>query len=110
MMRPMIVALAATLALTACGKPGSRVRFDDNYYPAKLSKVGDRREDFVVTVQDPGQGIAGAREAGRYEATRYCVETFGDSDISWQAGYDPDNRASVIDNGRLILRGQCVIW
>ncbi len=104
------LALAAALALTACGKPGERVRFDGNYYPAKLSKVGERRENFVVAVGDPGQGVAGAREAGRFEATTHCVKTFGDSDITWLAGYDPDAGAAVIDDGKLILRGSCVIW
>jgi hypothetical protein len=108
--KPIILALCAALAVAACGKPGERVRFDGNYYPAKLNEVGDRREDFVVAVSDPGQGIEGAREAGRFEATRYCVETFGDSNITWQAGYDPDAGAAVIDNGKLILRGSCVIW
>ncbi len=108
--KPITMALCAALALTACAKSGERVRFDGNYYPADLDKVGDRREDFVVTVRDPGQGIEGAREAGRFEATRYCVETFGDSTITWQPGYDPDANAAVIDNGRLVLRGTCVIW
>lgn len=108
--RPMIVGLCAALALSACGQAGERVRFDGKYYGAKLSKVGDRREDFVVAVQDPSQGINGAREAGRFEATTYCVKTFGDSDIAWRAGYDPDAGAAVIDGGSLILRGSCVIW
>jgi len=108
--KPIILALCATFVLTACGKAGDRVMFDGKYYPTKLSKVGDRREDFAVAVQDPGQGIEGAREAGRLEATRYCVETFGDSDITWQTGYDPDASAVITDNGRLILRGRCVIW
>ncbi|SEK99329.1 hypothetical protein [Roseovarius nanhaiticus] len=108
--KPVILALCAALALSACGKPGERMRFNGNYYPADLKKVGDRREDFVITVRDPGQGIEGAREAGRFEATRYCVETFGDSTVNWQTGYDPDANAAVMDNGRLILRGSCVIW
>jgi len=108
--RPIALALFAALAVTACGKPGERARFDGNYYPADLDTVGDRRETFVVAVQDPGQGIEGAREAGRFAATRYCVETYGDSDITWRAGYDPDANAGVIDNGKLILRGSCAIW
>ncbi|MFX0545660.1 hypothetical protein ACEWPL_008960 [Roseovarius sp. S1116L3] len=108
--KPLTLAVCAALALTACARSGERARFNGNYYPADLNQVGDRREDFVIAVRDPGQGIEGAREAGRYEATRYCVETFGDSTINWRAGYDPDAGAAVIDNGKLILRGSCVIW
>lgn len=106
----MIAAVCAALALTACGKPGERVRFDGNYYPADLTKSGERREEFSVAVRDPGQGIDGAREAGRYEATRYCVETFGDSDIAWQPGYGPADGRAIAANGALILRGSCVVW
>ena len=108
--RPLMLGLCATLALAACGKPGERMRFNGNYYPAKLQQTGESRESFVVSVSDPGQGIEGAREAGRFEATRFCIETFGDSTIDWRAGYDPDAGAAVIDNGRLILRGACVKW
>lgn len=102
--------LCAALTLAACGKPGERVRFDGNYYPAKLSKVGGNREDFAVSVKGVAQGIDGAREAGRFEGTSYCIRTFGASDIDWQTGYDPDKNAAVLDNGNLILRGRCVIW
>lgn len=108
--RPIIMVLCAAVALSACSKPGERMRFDGNYYPTKLSKLGDQREGFIVAVRNPGQGIEGAREAGRFEATRHCITTFGDSTITWQAGYDPDAGAAVIDNGKLILRGSCVQW
>lgn len=105
-----MTALAAALALTACGRPGERVRFDGNYYPAKLSKSNDRREQFSVAVRDFAQGINGAREAGRFAGTTYCVETFGDSDISWQPGYGPEDASVVSENGVLIFRGSCVKW
>lgn len=111
MIRAMtLAALAATLALTACGKPGERALFDGNYYPAKLSKSGERREEFSVAVRDAQQGINGAREAGRFEGTRYCVETYGDSDISWQPGYGPEDARAVSDSGGLMMRGSCVKW
>ena len=108
--RPIAAALAAALALTACGKPGERVRFDGNYYPAKLAKSGDRRAEFSVTVRGAAQGLNGAREAGRYEATRYCIETYGDSDIAWQAGYGPEDGRVLTGDGSLVLRGSCMIW
>ncbi|WP_113912605.1 hypothetical protein [Roseovarius dicentrarchi] len=105
-----LTALAAAMALTACGKPGERVLFDGKYYPAKLSKSGVSREEFSVAVRDVGQGINGAREAGRFEGTTYCVETFGDSSIDWQPGYGPEDGRAITEDGTLILRGSCVKW
>jgi hypothetical protein len=106
----IIAVLAAGLGLTACGKPGERVLFDGHYYPARLTKSGETREQFSVVVRNVAQGLEGAREAGRFEGTTYCVETFGDSAITWQPGYGPDDGQAITDNGSLVLRGSCVIW
>jgi hypothetical protein len=85
------------------------MRFDGNYYPTRSKKAGDQREQFVITVKRADQGIAGARKAGQWEATRYCIKTVGDSTLTWQPGYDPETGA-VIEGGSLILRGSCVKW
>lgn len=106
----MLLTLAAALALAACGKSGERVFFEGNYYPADLASTGEGREAFAVTVQDATQGIEGAREAGRFEATRYCIENYGDSDITWQQGYGVEDARAMTDRGSLIMRGSCVIW
>lgn len=112
MMRARILSglMIALLALGACAKPGERTLFDGKYYPTRAKKDGERREDFVITVKRADQGISGAREAGRWEATRYCVETYGDSTITWQPGSDPDGEAAITEGGSLIMRGSCVEW
>ena len=111
MMRSMtLTALASVLALAACGAHGKRAMFEGHNYPSKLKKTGDRPEVFTVTVGDVVQGVAGAREAGNFEATTYCVNTFGDSDITWQPGYGPRDSHAITENGILILRGSCAIW
>ncbi|QIE44128.1 hypothetical protein G5B38_00510 [Pseudohalocynthiibacter aestuariivivens] len=102
--------LAAMLVLGACAKPGEREMFDGKYYPAKAKKDGDRREDFVVTVRRVGQGIEGARKAGRHEGIRYCVETYGDSAIEWKPGSDPEAATVVTEGDALTMRGSCVEW
>ncbi|MEB8385984.1 hypothetical protein OO012_01975 [Rhodobacteraceae bacterium KMM 6894] len=102
--------IIATIALTACAKPGDRMKFDGKYYPTRSKKAGDEREQFVVTVKRVDQGIEGARKAGKWEATRFCIETVGDSTLNWQPGYDPDAGAAVIEGGSLILRGSCAKW
>lgn len=102
--------ILAALALSACTKPGDRVLFDGKYYPTRVKKDGVDRENFVVSVKRVDQGIAGARQAGLWEATRYCVKSVGDSTLDWQPGYDPEGDAAVIEGGSLILRGACVKW
>ena len=102
--------IAAGLTLSACAKPGERVLFDGKYYPAKVSKGKDARENFTVTVRRANQGLPGAREAGRYEATRYCIKNFGDSKIEWSVGPDSD-QALISDGGdTVVLRGTCNTW
>ncbi len=101
--------LVGALALGACAKPGERVLFDGKYYPARVKKDGDQRENFVVTVQRVEQGLNGAREAGRYEGITYCVENYGSSDITWINGPE-DEAAALTDSGNLVLRGSCVKW
>ena len=108
-MRGMILSLAAVLALASCGERGERVTFNGMYFPAKSSKASDDRKDFVVTVRRVEQGLAEAREAGRYEATKYCVNSFGTSQIDWAQGPDAD-AALLVSNGRLTVRGRCRIW
>ncbi len=109
-MRIMAGVLAAVLALGACTKPGERELFDGKFYPAKAKKDGDRRENFSVSVRRVGQGIEGARKAGRHAGIRYCVETFGDSAITWKPGSDPDAATVVTEGDSLTLRGSCVEW
>lgn len=106
----MAILLGAALALGACTKPGERVLFEGNYYPVRSKKDGDRRENFVVTVRRVAQGIEGARAAGAYEATSYCVETFGDSTITWKPGSDPNETNVAVEGDTMTMRGSCVSW
>lgn len=105
----LAVAVASVLGLTGCVKPGERMLFEGKYYPAKAKK-GATREEFVVSVRRIDQGLKGAREAGRYEATRYCVETVGDSTIQWVQGPDAEDGRLITEAGNLVLRGNCVKW
>ena len=102
--------LAAAVALSACTKPGERTLFGGKYYPAKSKKDGDDRHDFVVTVRRVKQGIVGARAAAEHEGIRYCVETYGDSDITWKPGSDPTETAVTVEGDTLTVRGRCVEW
>lgn len=105
----LAMAVISALGLTACAKPGERTLFEGKYYPAKVKK-GATREEFVVSVRRVDQGIKGAREAGRFEATRYCIETVGDSTIEWLQGPDAEDGRLITEGGNLVLSGTCVKW
>ncbi|WP_306154947.1 hypothetical protein [Roseovarius sp. MMSF_3281] len=105
-----LVALAATMGLSACGDRAERVRFNGEYYPAKVSRDRDTRKQFQVSVRRVDRGLLGAREAGRYAATRYCLKEFGTSNIDWVNGPDAEDGRLSISNGRLSLSGACVTW
>ena len=105
-----LIALGAILALPACTDRSGKVRFNGNYYPAKVSSEKDSREVFQVSVRQIDRGMDGALEAGRYEATRYCLKQFGTSEINWTSGPDAEGGRLPVDNGRLLLSGECVTW
>ena len=53
----------------------NRVAFDGFMFNSKL-KVGLNKKDFEITVLRANRSLSGAKEAGRYEATIYCVNKF----------------------------------
>ncbi|WP_371036671.1 MULTISPECIES: hypothetical protein [unclassified Rhodosalinus] len=108
--RAIIAALAAAATLAACGQGQSRVAFDGNIYPASVSTIGGEREKFTISVRNAGQGLAGAREAGRYEATVYCIRNYGSSAVRWTLSPDAEASALRIENGALLLQGECLGW
>lgn len=109
-MRMLALLMASALLLAGCADKDKRVYFNGKYYPTKAKKVKGDRESFVVTVRKTAQGLPGAREAGRHGGTKYCVETFGYSEIDWQVGPDADASQLASEKGNLVLRGRCKVW
>ena len=106
-----IVGLATSsfLMMTGCSNPfeleENKVSFDGYYFSSKLTpnKLDDR--SFDLTVRRANRSLPGAREAGRYEATRFCIKNFGTSDIKWVLG--PDDQSVGLTGKVLRLSGQC---
>ena len=98
-----------SLILTACGGGDDRVTFDGQVFRASASAVDKRvsRDLFDATVRDVGVSLDGAKEAGRYEGIKYCIENFGSSDIEWTVGPDSEAAQLVIRDNTLTLRGRC---
>jgi hypothetical protein len=100
------VALCAGL-LAACTSAEDRMLFDGQFYNAKLRKVDRQLDVFTVSVKPVSKSLDGALQAGSYEATVYCVSTFGSSDVIWTAGPDAPQSQLNIDNDVLTLQGRC---
>jgi len=94
--------------ITACsGQSADDIAFDGQYFRTKTSKVDDQWEWFEVSISPASASLEGAREAGRYEGTRYCVQNFGTSVIDWIDGPDAEDGTLVISDNKLLLSGTC---
>ncbi len=76
-------------------------------YSAKLTKGEDRR-DVAVRVRASGATVAQVRESVRFQATRYCLETYGGSDTLWERDPATGDWAFTRDGEHMIFRGRCV--
>jgi len=111
-LKPATAILLLSL-VAACSTPvssGNRILFDGHYYRAK-AKVVDKKlspADFTVTVNDVSASLDGAREAGRYEGIRFCIQNFGSSRITWKVGPDTEPQKLRISDDKLTFAGTCL--
>jgi hypothetical protein len=101
------MALGLLAILTGCQSSEDRLAFDGFYFKAKAADIDDDRSRFTVTVFKVSQTLQGAREAGAYEATRYCIENFGTSRIAWVAPPDAPAESLTIVDDTLTFQGEC---
>ena len=112
MLRGLLI-ISLALAVASCGRLGtgnaSKRAETENQLPfkAKLSK-GEGR-GFSVSVENKGAGVAQVRESVRFEATKYCLLTFGGSDAEWQTSPTSKDWAFVQDGTKLIFKGTCTV-
>ena len=106
-----IMGLAASsfFMMTGCSNPfeleENKVSFDGYYFSSKLSRSKLDGRSFDLTIRRANRSLSGAREAGRYEATRFCIKNYGTSDIKWVL--DPDDQSIGLTGKVLKLSGQC---
>ncbi|CUH85623.1 hypothetical protein [Thalassovita mediterranea] len=112
-MRIAMICLMGAMALSGCDwarnvtSTKNRTLFDGQYFPTRLSSDRGDRTSFSITVDRVAQGLGPARDAGRYSATKHCVEFFGNSDVVWTHGPDVPDAELVLENGKMILTGRC---
>lgn len=115
-LRANMLALGALVVLTGCGTisnltsrvtGGDRQVFDGQSFRASVDFDRATPALFAVRVAEAGKSLTGAREAGRFEATKHCITYFGTSSAIWQVGPDSPDSALVVDGGSLVLTGRC---
>lgn len=108
-----VLVVCCGLGLASCANQklnsGRNVQFDGMTFRAKLSK-GDDRAEFSIAVHEPSKSLSGAREAGRYEATKYCIKNYGTSDVIWTHGPDDAENSLIVVDGSLQFSGRCKGW
>ena len=87
------------------GLDENKVPFDGYYFSSKLTQKKTDDRYFTVKVRRSSRSLSGAREAGRYEATKFCIKNFGTSDIKWALG--PDDENVGLTGSILKLSGKC---
>lgn len=104
MMRALTLTIIAALALSACDrrKKTDDLAFDGVHFSSKSERASkEERDRFYVTVKKANQSLDGAREAGRYGGTKYCIKEYGTSIIEWVVGPETENIVPVDDAIRL---------
>ena len=103
------LATCSFLIVMGCSNPfeleENKVSFDGYYFSSKLSRNKSDNRSFDLKVRRANRSLIGAREAGRYEATRFCIKNFGTSDVKWILG--PDDQSIGLTGKVLKLSGQC---
>jgi hypothetical protein len=109
--RFIAAAMLGLVFVAGCTDRQDRVLFEGTYYPGKARAERDDRRDFTATVRRAGRGIEGAQKAAVYEATCYCIGSFGTSEITW-AGVPEGQEGPVYarSGDRLSVSGRCAIW
>lgn len=106
-LRILSTALLVCGVLAGCQGSNERIAFDGQYFRTKVRKVDGQRDVFTVTIRDVSRSLSGARAAGRYEGTSYCVGTYGSSKIDWAVGPEtPPERLRIRDD-TLVFQGIC---
>lgn len=105
------LALVALAVLAGCTEREERVLFNGNYYPGKARAEKQDRRNFTALVRRAGRGIEGAQQAVLYEATRYCLDNFGTSEIAWKGAPEGTEGPVYARSGDTVtVTGRCIIW
>lgn len=107
-MRILMLMALVLAVLAGCSRNEDRILFDGQQFRGKTKHIDrDDRRGFTAAISPISASIEGAREAGRYEGTKYCIEFYGTSDITWSSGPDDEPQTWAIDRDTVTFAGRC---
>ncbi|MGB3316821.1 MAG: hypothetical protein WBB85_20705 [Albidovulum sp.] len=101
--------LVAALLLAGCNSLGWGPDEVERSFPYKAEiAVDENQSDLAISVAaPPGVTVDIVREAARYQVTRHCLQTFGDSDADWQIDPATGDWAYTRTPDAMIFRARC---
>ena len=85
----------------------AKVEIDGTQFKAKADANREDSRSFTISVTPVAVNPDGAKAAGRYEATRYCLLTYGGSDTDWVIGPDTPLEDIPVEGDTMTLQGRC---
>lgn len=105
-----ILSLFLVLMISGCGLirwgDGDGVSATALPFKASLAK-GDDRRDMIISVRGGNNDLEAVRETVRFTATRYCLPTFGGSDVDWAIDPATQDWAFARNGEDMIFSGRC---
>ena len=98
---------AGALGVGKAAAKRTDVEIDGTRFRAKISTEREDKRSFLVTGTPFAVNPEGAVEAAQYEATRYCLLTYGGSDIEWTIGPKTPVEELPVENDVVQLDGRC---
>ena len=99
---------AGRLGIGSGATKRAQVEVDGTRFRARANADGADRRLLSITVTPVAINPEAAREAGRYEATKYCLLTYGGSDTEWIVGPDLPIEELPVADDTLTLQGRCI--
>lgn len=98
---------AGSLGLGKSAANRTVVEADGVEYRARVNTDAEDKRDMSITVTPAAGNPEAAVSAGVYQATRYCILTYGGSDKEWTVGPDTPIESLPITDDTLTLQGRC---
>ena len=110
--RVAAVLLCTAFAVASCGSVTSRdkrVHYDGVPFKTSAKALNKKATlaDFQIVVKDALRSPKGARLAVVHEATTYCIENYGSSDILWPIDPMDEEQDLRLDGGDAVYQGMC---
>ncbi|MEP1327444.1 hypothetical protein [Pseudophaeobacter sp.] len=109
-LKTLTLALACAGVLAGCSESRKNLPvFDGVAFRTSAAAVDKKvsRAVFEAQVRNAPASLEGAREAGRFAGTRYCIENYGTSKIDWAIDIDDPATPLPLDGDILVLQGTC---